>query len=86
VLARTEASLFLFYDRITRLFPGLNAATEGHRILISHANAFGCLTGSARFFGSGTVENDLLVLRQGGEFGFEFIERNCPLELHLLKP
>ena len=82
----TEVSLFLFDDRITRLFPGLNATTEGLRVLISHANVFGCLTGSARLFGSGSVEDDLLVLRQGGKFGFEFVERNCPLELHLLKP
>jgi hypothetical protein len=81
----TETALFFFDDWIARLFPGLNASTEGHRILISHGNVFGCLTGSTRFFGSGTVKDDLLVLRQRGEFGLELIKRNCPLELQLLK-
>lgn len=55
--------LFFFGDRIAHLFPGLNASTEDHRLLISHGNVFGCLTGSACFFASGTVEDDLLVLR-----------------------
>jgi len=81
----TKMALFLFDDWIARLFPGLNASTECHRIVISHGNVFGCLTGSTRFFVSGTIENDLLVLRQGGEFGLELIKRNCPLELQLLK-
>jgi hypothetical protein len=82
----TETALFLFDDWIACLFPGLNASTECHRILISHGNVFGCLTGSTRFFVSGTVEDDLLVHRQGGEFGLELIERNCSLKLQLLKP
>jgi hypothetical protein len=77
--------LFLFDDGIACLFPGLNASTECHRVLIARGNVFSCLTGSARFFVSGTVEDDLLVLRQGGEFGLELIERNCSLELQLPK-
>jgi hypothetical protein len=81
----TEMDLFLSDDWIACLFPGLNASTECHRILISHGNIFGCLTGSTRFFVSGTVEDDLLVLRQGGEFGLELVERNCSLKLQLLK-
>ncbi len=77
--------LFLFDDWIACLFPSLNASSECHRILMSHGNVFGCLTGSTRFFVSGTVEDDFLVLRQRGEFGLELIKRDCPLELQLLE-
>ena len=80
-----QYGLLLFSTGIPGLFPGLDTATEGHRILISHGNVFGCLTGSAGLFGSGAIEDNFLVLGQRGKFGFEFIEGNCPLELHLLK-
>jgi hypothetical protein len=85
VQAMAETFSTVFDDWIARLFPRLNASTESHRILISHGNIFRCLTGSTCFFVSGTVEDDLLLLRQGGEFGLELIERNCPSELQLLK-
>jgi hypothetical protein len=54
--------LFLFDDWIPRFFPRLNTPKKRFGVLISHFDVFCCLTGSARFFGSGAVEDDLLVL------------------------
>ena len=78
-------SLFLPDNWITRLFPRLNTPQEGLGILISHFDVFCCLTGSAGLFGSGAIEDNFLVLGQGGKFGLEFIEGNCSLELQPLE-
>lgn len=77
--------LFLPDNWITRLFPRLNTPQEGLGILISHSDVFGCLTGSAGLSGSGAIEDNFLVLGQGGKFGLKFIEGNCSLKLQLLK-
>jgi hypothetical protein len=49
------------------LLPCLHAPCEAFRMRISLFEVLGCLTGSSFFLGSGTVENDLLVFRQGGK-------------------
>ena len=72
-------------DGIPRLFPRLNTPQEGLGVLIPHFNVFGCLTGSAGLFGSGAIEDNFLVLGQGGKFGFKLIEGNCSLELQPLE-
>ena len=54
--------LLIIDERITRLFPNLNAAQKYLGVLISHGNVFGCLTSSAGFLLSPSVEDDLLVL------------------------
>ena len=53
--------LFLFDNWIPCLFPSLDAPQESLRILKSHVNVFGCLTGSAGLFGSGAIEDNLLL-------------------------
>jgi hypothetical protein len=77
--------LLLLDNGKTRLFPGLNTPQEGLGILIPHFNVFGCLTGSARLFGSGAIEHNFLVLGQGWKFGYKLIEGNCSLELQPLE-
>lgn len=70
---------------IALLFPGLNASQKRLGILIPHFDVFCCLTGSARLLGSRAIEDNFLVLGQGGKFGLELIKRNCSLELQLLE-
>ena len=77
--------LFLPDDGITRLLPGLNTPQEGLGVLISHFNVFCCLTDSAGLFGSGSVEDNLLIFWYGGKSGFEFIEGDGPFQLHPLE-
>lgn len=77
--------LFSPDDGIPGVFPCLNTSQEGLGVLISHSDVFGRLTGSARLFGSGAIEDNFLVLGQGGKFGFKLIEGNCTLELQPLK-
>jgi len=77
--------LFLPDDGIPRLFPRLNTAQECPGVLVTHFNVFDCLTGSARLLGSGAIEDNFLVLGQGGKSGFEFIEGDAPFQLHPLE-
>jgi hypothetical protein len=46
---------------VSCLFPTLDATTKGFSILVSHLDVSGCLPGSARFFGSASVKDNLLV-------------------------
>jgi hypothetical protein len=55
-------------DKVSCFLPSLNTTAKGFGIGISKLNIFGCLTGSARFLGSGSVEDNLLILREGGKF------------------
>lgn len=48
---------------VTCFFPGLDTPCEAFYVFISLFEVLGCLTGSAFFFRSGTVENDLLIFR-----------------------
>jgi hypothetical protein len=77
--------LFLPDDGIPCLFPRLNTPQKRLGVFIPHFDVFCCLTGSARLLGSGAIEDNFLVLGQGGKFGFKLVERNCSLELHLLE-
>lgn len=53
----------LSYERVPRVLPGINSSTEYRYVSVSLLRIFRRLTGSGCFLGSGTVENDLLVLR-----------------------
>ena len=49
-------------DTVSPLLPSLYATAEGFGIGISKLNIFGCLTGSTRFLGSGSVEDNLPII------------------------
>jgi hypothetical protein len=53
--------LFLFDNWIPRLFPSLDATTEGLCVHVPLCNIEGCLTGSAGLFGSGAIEDNFLI-------------------------
>jgi hypothetical protein len=76
----------LAYDTVSCPLPTLDAAIKGFSVLIPHLDIVGCLTGSARFFGSGSVKDNLLVFRKGRKFGFEFVEGDRSFELQIFEP
>jgi hypothetical protein len=57
-----ESDLFCLDKRITCFFPSLNTTGKAPDVLKPHGDVLGCLTGSARFLGSGSVKNDLLIV------------------------
>jgi len=59
---------------VTCFFPCLNTSFEAFYVLVSLLEAEDSLTGSTRFFGSGTVKNDLLIFCQRGQLGLELVE------------
>jgi len=59
ILLSTSA---LANDKVSCFFPSLNTTNKAFHILVPHGYIFGCLTGSARFLGSGSVKNDLLIV------------------------
>ncbi len=52
----------LLNEAISRLLPSLHAITENLRVLISHFNVFGCLTGRGSLCVSTAIKDDLMVL------------------------
>src|SRR5712691_1150173 len=69
--------------RVACRLPGFDAALERLDIAEALRLVLRCLTGSARLGGSGAVEDDLLVLRQGGKPGPERREREGSAEIDL---
>jgi hypothetical protein len=66
--------LFTLNEGIACFFPGFDTTGKAFYVLVSHSYISGCLTGSACFLGSGSVENNLLTLFKRRKLGFEFIE------------
>ncbi len=73
--------MILANDTVSCLLPTLDATIKSFGVLIPHLDVSGCLTGSARFFGSASVKDNLLVFRKGRKFGFEFVEGDRSFEL-----
>jgi hypothetical protein len=69
-------AVLLSHEGVPRVLPGVNSSTEYRYVTVSLFGIFRRLTGSGRFLGSGTVENDLLVFAEGRELRPEFREEH----------
>jgi hypothetical protein len=56
---------------VTCFFPCLNTSSEALHVLVTHGDDLSCLTGSRPFIRSASVEDDLLILYEGGKLGLE---------------
>ena len=56
---------------VTCFFPCLNTSSEALHVLVTHGDGLRCLTGSRPFIRSASVEDDLLILYEGGKLGLE---------------
>ena len=74
----------LGYEWVPRIFPGINSSTEDLYVVVTSLCVFRRLTGSGPFCSSGTVEDDLLVLRQGGKFWLQFRQENRAFQINPL--
>ena len=57
--------------RVTRSFPGCDSALQHFDVGKALLLVFRCLTGSARFSGSRSIEDDFLRLRERRHSGLE---------------
>jgi hypothetical protein len=55
----------------SHFFPGFDAASQYHDVLVSQVGEFFCLTGRSGFLGSCAVEDDLLVFGKSRKLLFE---------------
>ena len=59
---------------VTCSFPCLHTSCEAVHVLVTHGHDLRCLTGSRPFIRSASVEDDLLILYEGGKLGLELVE------------
>jgi hypothetical protein len=67
------------------LFPGGHSPFKGLGVGVPHLEQSRGLTGRAAFLGSGAIEHDFLVLRQGGPEGLKLSKRDGFSQLMPLK-
>src|SRR2546425_112389 len=78
--SRERSCTFSGGHRIARRLPRVDASLEGLGVREALRLVPRCLTGSAPLRRSRTVEDDLLIFRQGGEPGLEGRKRDGPPE------
>jgi hypothetical protein len=70
-------------NRISRLSPGINSAPQRFYRSVTLFDIFFCQTDRRRFMRSSAIKNDLLILWQVRQFGFEFAKEDCTFQKNL---